>query len=99
MLEIMSFDPSDEPSFLAKITSGSAAIVAALIGVVWNNVNRKLNKHDDHIEKLYANAEADRKLTRDLHDKAMSEVRELHKETRDLIDEVRQDIMHINGKE
>lgn len=29
-----------------------------------------------HIEKLYENAEADRKMTRDLHDKAMEGVRD-----------------------
>jgi Mg2+ and Co2+ transporter CorA len=42
-------------------------------------ISKKADKDDvdrsfKHIEKLYENAEQDRKLTRDLHDSAMKEI-------------------------
>ena len=41
--------------------------------IEWEKMNAK---HFEHIEKLYENAEADRKLTRDLHDSAMRAINE-----------------------
>jgi len=71
----------DESGILAKVAAGLAAAASALVAITWGNLQWRLNKHDVHIEKLYANAVEDRKLVRDLHDDAMAEIRNLHRDT------------------
>jgi hypothetical protein len=74
----MSAPAPDDFSLLAKVLGAAVAIVTPIWGFLklWTG---KADKSDTdkclkHIEKLYENAEADRKLTRDLHDKAMESV-------------------------
>ena len=63
----------------------AAKVIAALVAVgtpitwLYSQLSKKADKEElakclKHIEKLYENAEDDRKLTRDLHDKAMESV-------------------------
>lgn len=73
---------------LGKFIAAATAVVAPIWGArTWleNRFAKKADRADtekttnkclEHIEKLYQNAEEDRKLTRDLHDVAMKEVRE-----------------------
>lgn len=75
----------DDLGFWNKVAVGASSVAVALVGVVWGGIKHRLNKHDDHIEKLYVNAETDRRLVRDLHDDAMKEIRELH---RDMIEAI-----------
>ena len=70
-------------SLMSKIIAAATPTVAAVWGArTWidKRFEKKAEKSDvekclKHVEKLYENAEADRKLTRDLHDKAMEAVR------------------------
>jgi len=71
----------DETSITAKMAAALATFASVLVAVTWGNLQWRLNKHDTHIEKLYENAETDRKLVRDLHDDAMAEIRGLHRDT------------------
>lgn len=78
---------SGETSFWQWIATSVASVAGALLGYhkyVDGKIAVKADKSEmekgfekalGHIEKLYENAEADRRLTRDLHDKAMEEVR------------------------
>ena len=73
---------ADPESFglLGKVAA-AATVVLAPVGWLWTQLGKKADKIDldkslKHIEKLYENAERDRALVRDLHDRAMSEIRE-----------------------
>lgn len=69
-------------SLLAKVVAAGVAVVAPVWGArTWldKRLAAKADKEDTdrclkHIEKLYENAEKDRALTRDLHDKAMAQI-------------------------
>ena len=75
-------------SLLGKALGALAVIGTVVIAPLWKGRNwlerrlaSKADKADTanclrHIESLYKNAEDDRKLTRDLHDKAMEAVRD-----------------------
>ena len=71
-----------EHIILAVQVFGVGVAVVAPVWLAHNWLNgkfeKKANKVEilEHIEKLYVNAEADRKLTRDLHDKAMERIQE-----------------------
>lgn len=77
----------------AAVATGLVAVVWGTVGHRLDTHYRKIEalekeKADkgetarciDHIEKLYLAAEDDRKFTRDLHDKAMDEIRKTHGE-------------------
>lgn len=84
------------------ILSYGWTIVCALVGVVWSMLTGRIKAiearleskadADDvqkalgHIEKLYANAERDRALTRDLHDKALEKI---DSKTQQILDAIR----------
>ena len=79
----MAADPSSL-SFFGAIGAGLAVIVSPILWI-HRKLGEKANKEDTdrdtanclrHIEKLYANAEADRALTRSLHERAMERVQE-----------------------
>lgn len=70
---------------LWKWLAGGAASLASGGFAYHRYIDAKIGKKADkeemtralgHIEKLYENAEADRRLTRDLHDKAMERIQE-----------------------
>lgn len=82
--------PEVDPGWLAQIGQWAAAVAAAAWSV-WKYVDSKLNKTNEHIEKLYENAEQDRRFTRDLHDKAMEAIAMNHRETMRAIRERRND--------
>lgn len=76
----MSAPDPEGMSLAAKVVAAISA-VGAPIAWLYTQLGKKADKEDvkkclEHVEKLYSNAEADRKLTRDLHDAAMKEVRE-----------------------
>ena len=80
----MSAPDPDSFSWITKIAAGLAAIVSPVIWV-HRRLDKKADKAEltrclDHIEKLYENAEVDRKLTRDLHDSAMHAIQENYHE-------------------
>jgi len=89
----MSAPDPDSISWLTKAITGIAGISAAVTTpVIW--FNRQLSKKADntrvdkcleHIEKLYENAEKDRAITRDLHDKAMDRVMDGQRQIIDMI--------------
>lgn len=75
----MSTDP-ESLGFIAKL-GGVLAAIAAPIVWIHTKLEKKADKEDvkkclEHCEKLYQNAEKDRAVTRDLHDKAMGEIRQ-----------------------
>lgn len=69
-------------SLLAKVIAAATAVVVPVWGArTWldKRFEKKADRDDSdrafkHIEKLYENAEKDRALTRDLHDKAMDSI-------------------------
>lgn len=69
-------------SLLSKVIAAGTAVIVPIWGArTWleKRFETKADKGDvekslKHIEKLYENAEEDRKLTRDLHDKAMERI-------------------------
>lgn len=79
-------EPSVDPGFWSSIANWLWGIVLAMFGVGVKHVNgkadksevaeilKRIDKSNEHIEKLYSNAEADRRFTRDLHDKAMDTI-------------------------
>jgi hypothetical protein len=82
----MAAPDSESVVLLAQIV-GAAAAVGGPIWAVHAYLEKRFSKKADkescsqenanclrHIEKLYENAEEDRKLTRDLHDKAMERI-------------------------
>lgn len=73
--------PDPEGMSLAAKVIGALSAVGAPIAWLYTQLGKKADKEDtkkclEHIEKLYSNAEADRRQTRDLHDKAMEAVSE-----------------------
>jgi Mg2+ and Co2+ transporter CorA len=74
----------DDASFWKWVAGGLVSAISGGFGFLkWHQAQmaRKADAVDTanclrHIERLYVNAEADRKLTRDLHDKAMEGIRE-----------------------
>lgn len=74
----------DDVTLFAKVLAAGAAIIAPIWGA-FHYLNGRFDKKSDkeetercqrHIERLYENAEKDRALTRDLHEKAMDQISE-----------------------
>lgn len=57
--------PEIEPSWMMKAADWAWAGVVGLIGIVYKNVDGKVDKTTRHIEKLYENAENDRAESRE----------------------------------
>lgn len=80
----MSAPDPDSFSFVEKVIAAGASVAMSVWGArTWleSKFSKKADKADiekclNHCERLYQNAEADRKLTRDLHDKAMEKISE-----------------------
>lgn len=75
----MSAPDPEGMSLLGKVVAAGAAVATPIVWL-WKQLDKKADRDEvkkalDHIEKLYGNAEKDRAFTRDLHDKAMSEIR------------------------
>ena len=89
-------DP-DGMTLLGKALGALAVVGAAVVAPLWKGrtwVEKRLATKADkeatdraleHIERLYQNAEVDRRQTRDLHDKAMEAVREGQRQIIDIL--------------
>lgn len=74
----------NDVSFWKWVAGGLVSLISGGFGFIkWHQgqMSRKADKDEmtrclGHIEKLYENAEKDRALTRDLHDKAMTSINE-----------------------
>ena len=66
-------EPNIDPNWLNTAWTWIAGIGTTAWGG-WKYIDSKIGKQNDHIEKLYQNAENDRRFTRDLHDKAMDTI-------------------------
>lgn len=85
----MSAPDPESLSWIAKLMAPLGAVAAPVIWI-HRRLDRKADREDvarclGHIEKLYSNAEADRKLTRDLHDAAMLEISAGQKQIIDML--------------
>ena len=74
----MSAPDPESLSWLSRIIAPLGAVAAPVIWI-HRQLNGKADKAEvsrclEHIEKLYENAESDRKLMRDLHDSAMQTI-------------------------
>lgn len=79
--------PELEPSWIARGLDWAWAIVSSLLVTCWSFLKADINRAHtgntkalEHIEKLYNNAEFDRRFTRDLYDKAVETQRLQHAE-------------------
>ena len=73
-------EPSIEPGILAKAVDWLWAGVVALVGIVYRTGEEKHKKAMDSIKTLFENAENDRALTRDLHEKQMNKINEVERD-------------------